>query len=588
MKKLSLIFTSSILFSMSGASAQSVLFPDDAIQRGYYDRPYKRYEAEPGKSMSDGLYLSPSFTQSEIQSEASNAVAVQLISKNSYVQWTNDEAADGMVVRFSIPDGKDGLGTKGMIALYVNGKFVRNIALDSFWAWAWLDIPPKGYPGNNPGENKFARMRYDEVRVKLDNKIPKGASFRLVKVDDNPAPYTIDFVELEAVPAAVTYESVKDANKIKYTPEAGKLNEFIARNGGKTIYIPAGKYDVSEGIFIDEPGTKLIGAGMWHTEIYFSAPTNSKLTFNKRGITSKGSNTVLDGLYITTANNARYYLDDSKFQVGKGLMGSYGSNSVVQNVWIEHFECGGWINGTDNLTVRHCRFRNNYADGINLASGSKNSVVERCSFRNNGDDDMASWSSRDLCEEITYQHNVAENNWRASSIGFFGGRGHKALNCVVIDAMEAALRVTTDFPGKEFSSDGFILFDGISTYNCGVKDGPVGYMGDIIGGFGSGAIHVTSYARYDLQNVKFSNIDLHNSKGDAIFIGSRNEKVIRNLLFENINIDGTGRHGIYFLNAAGEASYCNINFKNIGSGINIAMPASGFSFIKLNNCPPAK
>ncbi len=567
--------------------AQSVVFPDDARKRGYYDRPYKRYEAEPGKCQSDGLFLSPSYTQSEIQSEASNAMATQLIKKGSYIQWTNDEAADGMVIRFSLPDGEDGLGIKGKVALYVNDKFVQDITLNSFWAWAWLDIPPKGYPGNEPGENKFARMRYDDVRVKLADKIAAGSTFKLVKVEDNDVPYTIDFVELEPIPAAVTFESINDPNKVKYVKSAGSLDKFIADNGGKTIYIPEGVYDVSEGIVITAPNTKLIGAGMWYTNIYFSASTDDINTYNKRGISSRESNVLIDGLYLTTANHARYHMNDSKYQVGKGLMGSYGTGSVVKNVWIEHFECGGWINGTQNLTVQHCRFRNNYADGINLASGSKNSVVEHCSFRNNGDDDMASWSSGALCENITYQYNTAENNWRASSIGFFGGRGHKALNCVVIDPMEAALRVTTDFPGKEFSTDGFILFDNISTYKAGCADGPVGFKGDIINGSGAGAIHVTSYSCYDIQNVKFSNIDLYDSKNDAIFIGSRNGKVIKTLYFENINIDGAGRYGMYFHNTVGEASYCNLKFNKIAKA-NMAPVPGGFRFEPMKGCQPIK
>lgn len=158
---------------------------------------------------------------------------------------------------------------------------------------------------------------------------------------------------------------------------------------------------------------------MWYTEIYFSASSDNKQTYNKRGIEADADNIVLEGLYLNTVNNKRYYNDNSNYQVGKGLMGSFGANSVIKNVWVEHFECGGWIDGTDRLRVSHCRFRNNYADGINLSFGSRNSFVEYCSFRNNGDDDMASWSrGHKMCEYITYRYCTAENNWRASSVGF--------------------------------------------------------------------------------------------------------------------------------------------------------------------------
>jgi len=557
-----------LIFTISGMIAQSISFPDDARKRGYYDRPYKRYEAEPGKCASNGLFLSPTCVQTELQSEASNAMATQLIEKDSYISWKNEEAADGMVIRFSLPDGKTGGGTKGVIALYVNGKFVQNITLDSYWAWQHALMTGQTYPDNLPARNKFARMRFDDVRIKLTEKIPRGAIFKLVKADDNRTPYTIDFVELEPVPDPVAYTSFADPDKVQYDITDGPLEKFIAANGGKTIYVPAGKFEVTERIIINAPNTKLIGAGMWHTELYFSSPSDNAETYAKRGIQTNQNNTVIDGLYITTANNRRYFVlpNGQNGQVGKGVMGSFGSNSVIRNVWIEHFECGGWIDGTTNLIVQHCRFRNHYADGINLASGSRNSLVEHCSFRNNGDDDMASWSSgRNACENVTYQYCTAENNWRASSVGFFGGKGHKALNLVVIDGMEAALRATTDFPGQPFSNEGVHLYDQISIYNCGAKDGPLGFYGDIISGKTAGAIHLTSYSRYDLLNIKFSNIDIYNSRQDAIYIDAANEKMIENLTFENIHINGTGRYGISFNKAVGSASYYNIQFENIGA-----------------------
>lgn len=575
-----------VSISILKLSGQSVFFPDDKKKRGYYDRPYKRYEAEPGKCMSNGLFLSPTYVQTELQSESSNAIATQLIEKNSYVQWKNDEAADGMVIRFSILDSNNGKGTHGIIALLVNGKFIQNITLNSYWAWQYALYTGQTYPDNIPAENKFARMRFDEIRVKLSNKIPKGATFKIVKVDENKIPYTIDFVELEPVPAPVTLESIKAEYKISYSPSNGPLDDFIKANGGKTIYIPEGRYDVKERITITEPNTKIIGAGMWYTEIYFSATSDNPETFAKRGIQTSQDNTVLDGLYITTENNSRYYVFENgrNGQVGKGLMGSFGSNSILKNLWIDHFECGGWIDGAGNLIIQQCRFRNNYADGMNLSFGSKNSIVEHCSFRNNGDDDMASWSrGQNMCENITYQYNTAENNWRASSVGFFGGKGHKALNIVVIDPMEAALRVTTDFPGREFSDEGFIVFDSISVYRGGGQPGALGFYGDIINGSESGAIHITSYRQYDLRNIRFSNIDLYDSKHNAIFVNSRNDKKIENLFFENINIFGTKRYGISFHNANGEAFYCNLKFNDIGAESNIAPIPDSFKFT-VSNC----
>jgi parallel beta-helix repeat protein len=575
---LSLVFT----LSCFNTVAQSVLFSDDSNERGYYDRAYLRYEAETGKCVTNGVLLEPTYVQTALQSEASNQMATQLIAKESYVQWTNEETADGLTIRFSIPDNAEGTGAKGTLALYVNDTYVQNIDLDSYWAWQYfLKTMSNPYPDNTPGTStKFPRMRFDETHVKLSTKIPAGAVFKLVKTEDNDSPYTIDFVELEDVPAPVTFESIPGDNKVEYSLSEGTLASFISKNTGKIVFIPAGKYNADGKITINGDNTQLIGAGMWYTEIYFTASSDEKATYNRRGIETYNSHILIEGLYLNTVNNKRYYDNNDAYQVGKGLMGSFGSNSIIRNVWAEHFECGAWIEGADHLTVTNCRFRNNYADGINLAYGSKNSIVEHCSFRNNGDDDMATWSrGSKMCENITYRYCTAENNWRASSLGFFGGKENKAYHCVIMDPMEAGFRVTCDFPGMPFSTDGYSEFHDISVYKGGVKSGVKGENGDLWGNQ-QGAVHINSSSNYDLQNIKIYNIDLYDSKNDALFIGSGNSRSIKNLQLKDIHIDGTGRYGIYFSNARGNGQYCRIEYENTGADTPTnALPAA-FNFVE--------
>ena len=571
------------------AEAQSVLFPDDTLKRGYYDRPYKRYEAEPGRCQSNGNFLSPTHLQSELQSEASNQQAVQLLHTGSYVRWRCDETADGMVVRFSIPDGPDGRGTRGTLALEVDGRRAGLIVLDSYWAWQYSLYSGQSYPDINPGEDKFARMRFDEVRVKLDASVPKDAIFSLVKLDGAGVPYTVDFVELEPVPQPTTFALLPDNNKIEYTLRQGSLEKFIADNGGRTIYIPPGRYEVAERIVITAPGTKIIGAGMWHTEIFFSAPADNAATFDHRGIRSEHDETVLEGLFLNTANDRRRFdLPDGRSGlVGKGLSGSMGKNSVIRQVWAEHFGGIAWFDGAVGLLVERCRFRNSYADGINLCFGSRDCTVEHCSFRNNGDDDMATWSrstgSTPMCERNTFRFCSAENNWRASSVGFFGGRDHKAHDLVVIDPMEAGLRVVTDFPGREFSDEGMQMFERISVYNAGTRSGKPGFYGKISHGNAAGAVHISSAGRYlGLCNVTFADINIINAKWDAVVFAS-GEQIMKRIHLRNININGAGHHGIYFDKAKGEASCCNIHIVNT-TGEPVAQLPDTFNFLFEPNC----
>ncbi len=567
-----------IWICMPGANAQSIPSDDDANERGYYDRAYSRYEAEQEKCTTDGVILEPTYQQRNIQSEASDQSAVQLVAPGSYVEWTNDRAADGLTLRFSLPDDTLGKGTSGNLILYVNGDSMQTITLSSYWAWQYILKSGSKYPDNIPNASlKFPRMRFDEMHVRLGHEIPENATFRLVKADTNDTPYTIDFVELEKVPAAITFDSIPDANKVLYTRESGALQLFVTQNAGKTIFIPEGKYDVNARIIVNGNGTKIIGAGMWYSEIYFTASSDDKSTYNKRGIETGNSNVTLDGLYLNTINNKRYYNNDPVYQVGKGLMGSFGANSIIKNLWIEHFECGGWIEGADNLSIQHCRFRNNYADGMNLAYGSRNSVVEHCSYRNNGDDDMASWSrGTGMCENVVFRYSTSENNWRASALGFFGGKQNKAYNIVIRDPMEAGFRVTCDFPGMPFSNDGFSEFYNISVYKGGVAAGAVGVGGDLWGNQ-QGALHINSSSQYDLVNIKIHDIDFYDSKNDAIFIGS-GSRVIKNLYLKDIHIDGTGRYGIYFSNAKGNGAYCNLQYDRIGAATSTSTKPSSFIF----------
>ncbi|MFA9391699.1 MAG: right-handed parallel beta-helix repeat-containing protein [Prolixibacteraceae bacterium] len=570
------------LYPVFNMYAQNILFPDDENERGYFNHAYLRYEAEPEKCETNGIFLAPTFDQRELQSEASNQMAIQLIAKDTYVQWTNEKAADGLTIRFSLPDDAEGKGTRGNLVLYVNGDSIQMIPLNSYWAWQYILKSGSKYPDNTPNTStKFPRMRFDEMHLKLAGKIPAKATFRLVKADDNVIPYTIDFVELEEVPEATTFESIEDENKIAYSPDDINLTSFIAQNKGKTIFIPEGRYEVDNRIYITADHTKIIGAGMWYTEIYFTASSDDKGTYSKRGIEASNSNLVLEGLFLNTINNKRYYNNDNRYQVGKGIMGSFGSNSVIRNVWIEHFECGGWIEGANNLNIQHCRFRNNYADGINLAYGCINSTLEQCSFRNNGDDDIASWSRGDrMCVGNVFRYLTSENNWRASGLGFFGGKQNKAYNIVITDPMEAGFRVTCDFPGMPFSNEGYSEFYNISVYRGGVASGVAGTGGDLWGNQ-QGALHINSSSQYDLQNIKIYDIDFYDSKNDAIFIGSTS-KYIRNLVLRDIHVNGTGRYGLYFYNAKGNGSYCNLQYENIGANSNTnAVPAS---FIFAENC----
>ena len=256
---------------------------------------------------------------------------------------------------------------------------------------------------------------------------------------------------------------------------------------------------------------------------------------------------------------------------------------MIENIWVEHFEAGAWIGQyyysstpyTDGLIIRNCRFRNNFADGVNLCKGTRNSIVEHCSFRNNGDDDMAIWSADGLeCQNNTFRYNTSENCWRASGCAIYGGLSNKAHNLLIKDNLEVGLRVNNCFAGVGFNNAGLHEFSDITIDGCGTMNdlfnNQVGAI-DVICGANAGT---------QVKNVKFSNIDILNSKNNAIYLGKTAGDGLYNIVFQNITINGTGKEypnnnaanstakrGNFILfggNPGGNSTYCGMSYSNRG------------------------
>ena len=564
-------------------------FGTDAQQRGYYNRPYERYEAEPGFCETNGTFLAASDDQANLQSEASHQQALQLIGKNSYVRWKVNQAGDGLTVRFSLPDNTAGTGTTGNIDIYAGNDKVGSLTLNSYWAWQYT-VNGGNYPTNTPatpGNGNVVRMRFDEMHIRLSRPVASSEYLKIVKTDNNSTPYTIDFVELEPVPEKVTFESLS-GNKIQYDGTSD-MQEFINANQGKIIYFPEGRWISHKRLYLTNGNnTQLIGAGMWYTEIYFDAASDNPATFSHRGIEGSGSNLRIEGLYLNTVNNQRYYNNNSSNQVGKGFQDCFGSNSVIRNCWVEHFECGAWIcdysnKGSNNLLIEHCRFRNNYADGVNCSHASNGHTVRYCSFRNNGDDDMASWSSGRLCTNVTYAYCTAENNWRAASLGFFGGQGHTAHHLFIADPLESGVRVNSDFSGNGFSQTGtFNIYD-ITIRHAGCVSGSRGNKGDFWGSM-QGALNIGSTSNYAIYNIHFNNIEIYDSRYNAIYVRAAANKPLSNISLKNITVNTTPNYGIYFAGVNGTMSYCNLLFTNVQRDMN-AIPSS-LSWTQDADCQP--
>ncbi|MFH6990964.1 Ig-like domain-containing protein [Flavobacterium sp. FlaQc-48] len=552
-------------------------------QRGYYDAPYKRYEANSGQLSNGSTTTSKSYNQADLQSEASDQQCVNMSAANAAVQWTLSEAADGLVIRYSVPDGQT-----ATLGVYNGSTKITTLTLTSTWSWEYLWS--NGNPNNGGITNQNPRMRFDEVRYKLPAKIAASGTLRLVRETGN---IHLDFAEMEPVPAILTAPS----GSVTYTGNGSDLQTFIDANGGKKIFIPGGVFNVNRELYFGAANTSLVGAGMWYTQINFTNAStgNGGLRANAAGIS-------FADLYLTT--NAA-----SRSNSYKAINGVFTSVSTIKNIWAEHFECGAWIAQynvggpaiADGFTLSHCRFRNNYADGINLCKGTANAIVEHCSFRNNGDDDQAIWSADGQeCINNTFRYNTSENCWRACGLAIYGGKNNKAYNLIIKDNLEAGIRVSNNFPGAPFNNDGMHEIHDITVTTCGTfndtYNNPVAAV-DIFSATNAGT---------QVKNVQLYNIDILDSRNDAISISKRSGDGIYNLTFKDITVNGTGKEfpnnnalnrnwgrGYFVLIAgspAGNGTYCNMNYSNRGgnAAANEETSAIGtFSWTPASNCSGA-
>lgn len=516
--------------------------PGSSSSRGAYQMPYVRYEANSTSLGGGAVMLAASFDQKKVESEATDRTAARLSAVNSHVKWTTTAAGQGLVMRFSMPDGGGGAGNNGSLALYVGGSFVQDIPLTSRYSWQYFSPNPGDgtkHPSNTPTTGWTERMRFDEVRVRLANSIPQGTEIRIQKTSASGSfDYIVDFVELEPVPTAIpmpaNYLNVVDfgATPNDQTDDQQAFDNALqaAISQNKEIYIPAGQFYIRRWWF-DASNVIVQGAGMWYTDLYCYNGSS-----NNGGFEVRGSGNEFKDFHMGSANITRT-------DAYKGFVGLY-TNSKIERVWVEHFEVGAWIANyqgggtTNNLLITNCRFRNNYADGVNFAKGTSNSICEHSDMRNNGDDAMATWSADGDQASVNneFRYCTAENTWRAGGIGFFGGGGHKGHHLIIKDGVENGIRVNSDFPvNHQFSTTLWMEISETTVIGCGTNAN--------LWFNRYGAVDIFTRL-YNVQNLRLQNVDIIGSQKDAIMIYDvASSFTITNLELINVTVNGAGADG---------------------------------------------
>lgn len=509
--------------------------------------PWTTYEAESAKT--NGIVLGPDFSGQTAVREASGRRCVRLSRTGQFVEITSEGDAQGIVVRYSIPDTADGRGSDATLSLYVNGKPYGKLAMTSRYSHLYGE-----YPFNNTPTSGNHRNFWDELRI-LHGAIHAGDVIRLQKdADDTAGEYLVDLIDLETVPAP--WEKPADALSIT---EFGATSDdatddrpaivaaiAAAREQRKGVWLPRGQFVVKGAIDVSD--VALRGAGMWYSTL---VGVDDYTTDNRVAIYGRGSNVTLADFAIVGKLN---YRNDS--EPNDGIGESFGSGSNIRNVWVEHTKTGAWIVNSDGLLVEGCRFRNNVADGINLCVGMRNTVVRNCTARGTGDDCFAMWPA--TYKPPAYAHGsnryvncTAQLPFLAQAFAIYGGDGNVIEGCEASDIpYGAGLLISTTFR-TEFGFRGTTMFRNCRVTRCGGNDGAVGTFANLI----------------DLAGVRFEDIEVADSATDAIKFTSAQGRALRDAVFDRVKIANTGLagHGCAILaapGATGSATVSNVSVVN--------------------------
>lgn len=515
--------------------------------------PWTTYEAEQMKTT--GTVLGPKYGPYQVETESSGQKCVKLNIKGQFVQFTSTVVANTMVIRYSLPDKKEGNGLNATLGIYINGKLVGHHAISSRYSWLYGK-----YPFTNNPEAGEPRDFYNDIRI-TGIQIKKGDVVRIQKdgrQSDDANYCIIDLADLENIAPALN----APANSLSIADKGFRENNFTndyteafrkcitaAVKTGKSVWIPAGTFKITGDIVLPANVT-VQGAGMWYTVL--AGDETLYADANKRvRIKGNGSNIHLSDFAIIGKLN---YRSDS--EPNDGIVGSYGTNSTISGLWIEHTKVGMWIENSSKLKITSCRMRNTIADGINFCVGMTQSTIENCTTRGTGDDCFAIWPTVYDKQLFSPGHNLvthctAQLPFLANGSAIYGGDSNRIENCLFTDISQgSAVLISTTFPTE--NKDKTInnnFSDTTVVADCDIKTS---------GGFDHewdwrAAVEICIDKR-SISGIEINNLNIENSLSNGLSVIAKNENekvgVLSNATLKNINISTYGigakdKHGLF-------------------------------------------
>jgi len=493
--------------------------------------PWTTYEAE--NMANTGTVLGPSYVGNNVASESSGRQCVQLSTNGAFVQFTAQSTGTAIVVRYSVPDTANGVGTNYTLSLYTNGVFAAKLPMTSLYSWLY-----GAYPFTNNPSSGSPRNFYDEVRTNGWT-INPGEVIKLQKdPTDTAANYVIDLVDLENVPAAISQPGGSASVISSGAVGDGSHDDTSAIqtciNNNSSVYLPPGNYKVTGTINL--PSNKTIqGAGMWYTTLV-GDPTLYATSSRRVTLNGNGSNIHLSDLAILGKLN---YRNDS--EPNDGLGGAFGTGSTISRIWVEHTKTGAWLVNSSGLVVDSCRFRDTIADGINLVVGMRSCTVTNCTARGTGDDCFPIWPATYIGQTYTpglnvITHCTGQTPFLANGGAIYGGVSNTIEDCVFQDIpYDCGILISTTFPvgGNVFS--GTTVAQRCDLIRCG--------------GTGVGAGLQICLQGAGISGVNLNNLNITNSASDGLSIingaGSLSSAIMSYVNIPNYGLGGGSHNGLW-------------------------------------------
>jgi hypothetical protein len=567
-------------------------------------------EQEAENATTNGTILAYDPSAYTLAGEASGRQAVQLAPGQS-VAFTLTQRANAMTIRYTIPDASTGGGIDAPLTISVSHNNSKNthpqtITLTSKYSYLYNQYPFTNDPNADllfpdqwitecscvpdqttptPTITKpFRPMHfYDDQRVLLQSTYQAGDVVRLTMPANSKAAWTvIDLVDFQEIagPAPQPRNSLSvtqfgaDPRGIRDSANAFDRAIQVAKALGKSVYIPAGTFQVNRHIIVDT--VTIEGAGNWWSivtghQVTLSSPAPDGSVHT--GVGFYGKDAADGGSYNVHLSNFAI-IGDVRERIDTDQVNGIGgalNNSTIDGLFIQHTKVGIWLDGPMNhVTIENTVVMDQIADGINFHQGVTNSKVVNSLIRNTSDDALAMWSQAVVGQpgiedaNNVFDHNTVQNPVLANAIAIYGGDNNTVSNNIVADPVRegSGLHAGARFGSTPFA--GSLRF----TNNTTVRAGSFELNWQI----GLGAIWMYALENSITADIEVVGDTFLQSTYNAILIVSdfpvKDLYSITNVHFQDIHVDGTGT-SVLSARSAGGATFQNVVARNVGAvGIN--------------------